>query len=46
MFPQIVTDEGKDVFDLEWGNLNKITINVCCPNMVKTQVALWYVGEI
>ena len=44
LFPQIVTDEGKDVFDLEWENLNKITINVCCPNMVKTQVALWYVG--
>ena len=36
LLPQIVIGEGKHVFNLELGNLNKIRINVYCPNGVNS----------
>ena len=34
--PKIITGEGSAVFHCEWDNLNKITTNVHCSNVVNS----------
>ena len=34
--PQIITGEGNKVFHLEWDNMNKITTNIHCSNVVNS----------